>query len=546
MQATATLTPRGTIRLQAEMADSVFIREIPGRMWNQQGRYWELPCTQESLVALNRALPLCEVSAEAERAANSVVQWLRDVAAARNHTADHWPDHINVTPYQHQMQALQVGEAVLEGSEGFALWHEVGLGKTLTTLALLEGLPYLRTLVVCPASVIGGWVKEIERHAPDFDAVPLTGPTTKRASKVLEARNGNIVFITNWEALRRPELLAALCDTVNVMVADEAHKLKNPASAQSKAARAIGEHCAYRIALTGTPNDGTYLSIYGIYRWLDKTIFGTSQTAHRARYFHEVAIPGGVKIVTGVKQDMLPEMLSKMHSIAHSCSKAEALDLPEAVHVDRCCELEPAAMKAYASMKKEAIALLDDGSVTIAPSVLTRILRLRQIAGGFIEGTKVSTAKQKLLTETLDDILQQQDKVIIFAMFRDEIDAILESLTVKHCLLDGRVPPGSKRDAVLEQFEHDPDTRVIVIQTTAGGVGINLQFCSTSILYSWDHSLINWLQLHGRTDRIGQTVCPTYIRLIAQHTTDQTILDALDAKEDVSKYSTFQWKKVLA
>ncbi len=353
------------------------------------------------------------------------------------------------------------------------------------------------------------------------------------------------IVITNIDAVRRMdnELLAWSPD---VVILDEAHRCGNPSSQQSKAMRKISKF-AKRIALTGTPNSGDFKTVHGIYKWLDPTIFGT-QTNFRARYFNTVNIGGNYDIVLGPKEDMLPELLDKMHSIAHTATKEEALDLPPIVDLVRYCDLESKAMKSYASMKKEALTLLDSGEVSIAQNVLTRLLRLSQITGGFLEDEAVSDAKAKLFTETITDVLEEQEKVIVFARFTAEIDAITEALgaaKISHTVIDGRVKTGDRAEAI-RSFQEDFDPRVIIIQTQTGGEGITLTRASCVIFYSLSWSLREWEQARGRPHRIGQDKTVTYITLCANNTIDGEILKRLQEKRDVSRMSTFEWRKMLS
>ncbi len=187
----ATLTPDNRIRIQCSYEDRHFIKQIPGRMYNAQLRVWEIPCNPESIKALTRALPLCDVSNEVDAAADTTTAWRREVQRVKDAPATYWPGDIAAEPYQHQRQALQVGMAVLGGSLGCGIFHEVGCGKSLIAISILSELkrsnPDIeKVLIVCPASVVGVWESEIKKFARFPNTVmALVGPVKKRIERLL-------------------------------------------------------------------------------------------------------------------------------------------------------------------------------------------------------------------------------------------------------------------------------------------------------------------------------------------------------------------------
>lgn len=573
MPPTAYLAPSGAaIRVAiSDSADAFFIKQIPGRTYiSGYGRgngieaasakaVWEIPASDDALSQLQMLLPSIEVEEEVERRLQSRRNDQRRIALARDGSYDVWPQqHIEATPYDHQRKACSVADAVLRSHHGYGIWHEVGCGKTLTVLSILANLQtqerVRHALVVCPASVISVWEREIAQfYRLPVEIIPLTGSVKMRCEKIRLAKPGKHlrIYIVNYEVLWRKEMLSALLNLApDVMVADEAHKLKNAGSEQSKAARKIGLQ-SIKIAATGTPVANNLTDWYGIYRWLDSSVFGSSFTAFRDRYFYTDVINHTIRVVREPIPHRLDELNDKAHSVAHACSKAEALDLPPEVDVELFCDLSPVAARMYREMKQESITMLAgaDDNALVGQNVLTKMLRLAQITGGFVKDhdgnlLTVSDAKLKLFKETLDDLLEQQEKLVVFARFTPEINALCEIVKKKEHLvgkIDGSVSIPDRKHAI-ECFQDSDEPRVMVVQTRAGGVGITLHRAHTAVFYSLDWSLSDWIQARGRVHRIGtQADRVTYVNLLATDTLDQKMLTALKLKRDAADASVHGW-----
>src|SRR5690606_37451947 len=160
------------------------------------------------------------------------------------------------------------------------------------------------------------------------------------------------------------------------------------------------------------------------------------------------------------------ELVKKAHSIAFRVTKEEALDLPEQVDQVLYATMEPKAMSLYRQMERDSVAELSEEKTITATNILSRLLRLSQLSGGFIgeDGNveQVSTAKLNLLKETLDDLLDAGKKVVIFARFIPEIEAILGELSrrqIGYAWITGDVPQ-SERGQAVERFQTDDNCRV--------------------------------------------------------------------------------------
>lgn len=205
----------------------------------------------------------------------------------------------------------------------------------------------------------------------------------------------------NYESARilADDLLRFNADLV---IADEAHKIKENRSKQSKAMHALGDKARYKLLLTGTLITNKELDVFSEYRFMNSSIFGTSFYSFRNKYFDMV---GYGNHIPRFRKWRLEDFLQRMHSIAYRVTKAECLDLPEITEEVRTVTLEPKAMKIYRQLEKESFAELKNGEVT-AMNVLTKLLRLSQVTGGHITDDDtgehhVSTAKLDALSEII-------------------------------------------------------------------------------------------------------------------------------------------------
>lgn len=466
---------------------------------------------------------------------------------------DHLP--INARPYRHQVEAYHFVCDLfgLNGhsktSPGAALLMEMGCGKTLTTIGIIGALSAAgkvrRVLVAAPLSIVTVWRDELERFASfDYEAHILCGSIAQKA-QLLQTLSGDTlqIVIVNYESAWRLEeqLLAFDADLI---VADEGHKLKTHNTKQSKAMHRLGAKARYRLLLTGTIITNKAIDVFSQYKFLNPSIFGPSFYTFRNRYFNMVGYGNHTPVL---KRSMEPELMERLHAIAYRTTKEECLDLPETTDVIRSVELEPSAQRIYQDLVKDSYAELAKGEVT-ATNVLTRLLRLSQLTGGFVGSdngsvSSVSTAKLEALSDILDEAASEDKKLVVIARFVAELHAIeklLEKKKLRYALIMGGV---KDRDEQVRAFQNDQEVRVFVGQIATAGLGITLTAASTMVFYSLDYSMSNFEQTKARIHRVGQKQCCTYLYLAAKGTVDEKVLKALRNKADLAKTLVDDYKR---
>ena len=459
------------------------------------------------------------------------------------------PMPIRAKPYRHQMEAFHFAcglFGILPGSRresgGCALLMEMGTGKSLTAVAITGALAnagYIRrVLIVAPLSILGVWEAEFSRFAdfPYFLAV-LSGTGEKKRDTLRHMAGAALqVAVVNYESAWRMEKDLRLWRP-DLIIADEGHKIKTHNIAASKAMHRLGQQAGYRLLLTGTVITNKAIDVFSQFKFVNPDIFGQSFYAFRSRYFDMVGYGNHTPVL---KKAMEAELTEKLHSISYRATKAECLDLPETTDVIRQVDLEPAALRIYQELVKESYAALSGGEVT-APNILTRLLRLSQLTGGFIGNDEtaaveqVSAAKLSALEDILDGAAAEGKKLVIIARFLPEIKAIcklLEKRGLRYACITGEV---KNREEQVEQFQTEPEVMAFVGQIATAGMGITLTAASTMVFYSLDYSMSNFEQAKARIHRVGQRMPCTYLYLVARGTVDEKVLLALKDKADLAR-----------
>lgn len=435
-------------------------------------------------------------------------------------------------------------------SKSVAILAEMGTGKTLISIGI-AGYLYLqkeinKLLIVAPLSITKVWEEEFQKFADfDYQLEVLEGPTKEKSETLRNLFGTKLqVAVVNYESCWRMEKEIALWKP-DMIICDESSKIKNPQAKQSKALHRLGKISKHNMILTGTPVTNNPLDFFSQYKFLDESIFGGSYYSFRARY----AIMGGYGNYQVVGYKNLPELTEKAHSIAFRITKKEALDLPEQVDVTRYVELEPMARAIYNQVERDSYAELSQGEVVVR-NVLTKLLRLSQITGGYIKDEfseieeQVSSAKLNALEEIIEECLDADKKVVVFARFISEIDAITKMLKrygIKYSLIRGDV---KDRASEVEKFQNDKDVKVFVGQLQTTGMGLTLTASDTAVFYSLSYNFADYEQAKARIHRIGQKNNCTYIHLIAKKTIDEKVMEALSKKKNIADLVVDNWKSL--
>jgi hypothetical protein len=459
---------------------------------------------------------------------------------------------------EHQVRAFLIGTTVNYS----AMFMEQRTGKTPVGVAI-SGERFLRgevkrALVICPLTVVGSWKRDGFEKLAGFPhrVVILDGKVDdrKKVLKTWKDTPGELqVAITNFDSV------AQLVEDIkkwrpDLIVIDESQKIKNGRAQRSKAIHQLTNVAKYRVILTGTPITQSPLDIHSQFKFLNPNIFGKVFGKFRDKYVVMGGF-GGYKIVGYKILPTLPdgspnpyhvpelekEFMDKVHGVAFRITKQEVDNLPPPEPQFLYAALEPEALNLYKQMEKHALLEIGKDTVT-APIILTQLLRLQQITGGFIpleeEGKahQVSQAKIRMLNNKLDELLEDDKKVVVFARFIPEvlaIDNLLNRKKIKHHILYGKIK-ANQRDGMIVDFQTNPDTRVFVVQISTGGVGITLDAADAEIFYSANFSLNDYQQAQARIMAMDKANKEIY-NIVAENTVDEDIMNILAHKGDLAR-----------
>lgn len=442
--------------------------------------------------------------------------------------------------WQNQEEALQFAKE----HPACMLAMDMGTGKTRTAIDVAYAREWVRKiLIVCPKAVVSVWRENLKKFAPDDNYHvwdQRNGSVKAKAlslSGFLKADYKKAFVVINYDSVWRKEMGDVIIKAgFGMVVLDESHRAKAAGSKVSKFLAMLGKKVTYKLCLTGTPMANSPLDIYGQYRFLEPSIFGTNHYF----FLQEYAILGGPErnFVVGYKNQN--ELNRKFRSIAYTCSMNDIKDrikLPDCMPpVSIRVDLSPRDMKTMHQLSGEFISECKGGFVT-ANNVLTKMLRLQQITSGFClvqdnpmeQGFNVdlNTAKEDTLTDMLSD-MSPEASVVVFCVFRHDILAIRRAADKagRECFeLSGEAN-------TLDQWK-EATGGVIAVQVQAGSEGVDMTKAQYAVYFSIPHSLAIYNQSKARLYRPGQTESVTFYHLLARDTIDEAMYESLMNKEDI-------------
>lgn len=459
--------------------------------------------------------------------------------------------------YAHQQQAAQAWQA----KRHFALFMEQGTGKTKVCLdhagQLWADGKIDCLLVVAPKGVHRQWVaSQIPMHLGCPSNTAYWPISMEEAGALNDADKLNILTI-NVDALRTPRGKNVVTEFLSanghraMMVIDESHTIKNHTSARWKACKEIGQTLPYRCIMTGTPIAKNLLDEWSQFQWLDENIIGIKYvTTFKKNY----CIMGGFNGRQIVGHYNVDDFKSKVEPYYFRVTK-DALVLPKQRSLWEF-DITREQKELYRNMKNDLIAQIKSGEITSAANAAVGMMRLQQISNGFIvdENENIQRLFPKALDNpriaaAMDYIEATEGKIIIWARFNEDVAMLLEALNEvflgQAVAYVGRTS-NKDRDAAVEKFLTDPNTRFFVSNPMAGGVGLNLQGeCTNALYYSnSDNSIARW-QSEDRIHRIGTTGVCVYTDLSAPGTLDAKIRRSLNDKKALSEMALTKLTELL-
>jgi SNF2 family DNA or RNA helicase len=407
-------------------------------------------------------------------------------------------------PYPYQLE----GMAFLMPRHSALLADEMGLGKTMQAILALRLLFHAgliqRVLIVCPKSLVSNWARELRQWAEALPYEVIGGDVSQRRATWLVSNCP--VKLVNYELLTRDEEFAINRQSrFDVVVLDEAQRIKNRESKASRVVRAIPRQRSW--ALTGTPIENRPEDLINLFAFVDQ---------HR------------------VPADTPPRRLPQLtaDSVLRRTKEDVLTDLPPKTIRDAYLELTPAQREAYDLAEKEGVIRLNAlGDTITVQHVFELILRLKQICN-FDPLTRES-AKLEQLRADLAEVADSGRKAIVFSQWVEPLELLAQTLKKWNPLLFHGQVPSVKRPAVLEQFRQNSRHHVLLMSYGTGSVGLNLQFANYVFLFDrwWNPAVED--QAINRTHRIGQRNHVFVTRFITEQTIEERIAEVLERKRQL-------------
>ena len=446
------------------------------------------------------------------------------------------PGALAATLRDYQLRGLDWLERMTSLGLGGCLADDMGLGKTVTLIALhlhRQQRPATSgpTLVVCPASLMGNWQREIERFAPGTPVRRYHG----QARSLEGLADGEFVLTTygtmRLDAGRLSELPPP---GWGMVVADEAQHVKNPFSATARTLRTITGRA--RVALTGTPVENNLSELWSVLDWTTPGLLGRLGTFRR-RYAQ--AVEGG----DPASAERLSRLVRPFLLRRRKSDPGIAPELPPKTETDRTVSLTSEQAGLYEAVVREGLAEVSgsDGGFARRGLVVKLLTSLKQICNHPAQYLKEDaptlagrSGKLELLDELLEAILAEEDPggVLVFTQYVQ-----MARLLERH-LADRGVPsrflhggtPVARREEMVSDFQSG-GAPVFLLSLKAAGTGLNLTRAAHVIHYDrWWNPAVE-AQATDRAYRIGQDRPVQVHRLIAEGTVEDRIAEMLQRKQ---------------
>ena len=586
------------VRFSHNELDTYKARAIPDRTWNKTLQAWTCRPTLKNIQYLHDAWSRAIWSEAAQKRANEIYNLAEQREAVLKARKDGAVDTavLEGVPFQkppmaHQKTALVLGR----NQRSFAYFMDQGTGKTKTLID--DACHNWRenridaVLLFTLNSVKTNWVifDSMKDHPEDKDAledhmppdVPYikglwvsqaTGRVkqewerfTRKVHEESSDRQNMVWLVANIESLRVDrafdyfEQFIMNFDSRVMIVIDESTLIGTPGSKQTKAALKLRKRCAMARILSGTPVLKSPMKAYTQMGFLDENILGhSSYYSFRNRY----AVMGGYQGRQILNYVHLDELQERMQSASYRVLKSECLELPPQIFQKRRVEMLPAQLKAYREMQEEFITENEEAGIVEASIVLTQMLRLQQITGGYLPRIDDVSGKTTGIVPLVRPdtnpkyvealrILEEcgDQRAIIWCRFTHEIDDLHELLVASSISAEKFYGAMSDEEklSVRKRFARDNSLRVIVGNPMAGGLGIDeFKHASVVIYLSNTFDTEKRKQSEDRTHRIGSQMHKqiTYYDIVVPNTVDMKILAVMRGDAKVSaRVMADQWQE---
>ncbi|MEV0611356.1 DEAD/DEAH box helicase [Polymorphospora rubra] len=420
---------------------------------------------------------------------------------------------------------------------GGILADDMGLGKTVQLLALLagDGPDAGPTLLVCPMSLVGNWEREAAKFAPDLRVHVHHGADRARGPEFAAAVATADLVVTTYSVAARDA--AALAETGwHRLVVDEAQAIKNAATRQAAAVRALPAR--HRIAITGTPVENRLADLWSIMEFANPGLLGPAATFRR-RYAVPIERHGDEPAAQRLRRITGPFVLRRLKT-----DRSIITDLPEKLEMDVLCNLTGEQASLYQAIVDDMLARIERSEgIERRGLVLATMTRLKQVCNHpallLRDGSALPARSGKLarLEEILDEVAAAGEKALLFTQYAEfgaMLRAHLSARTGREVLfLHGGVAKAD-RDAMVARFQRPGGPALFVLSLKAGGTGLTLTAANHVVHVDrwWNPAVED--QATDRAFRIGQRRSVQVRKFVCAGTVEEKIAAMIGDKRGLA------------
>ncbi|MGW5440821.1 DEAD/DEAH box helicase [Nocardia asteroides] len=427
---------------------------------------------------------------------------------------------------------------------GAILADDMGLGKTVQVLALLAhereaAAAVGPTLLVCPMSVVGNWQREAQRFTPDLRVLVHHGAGRLTGAEFAAAVADSDLVVTTYALLARDATLLSEQRWERIVL-DEAQHIKNAATRQSRAARALPAR--HRLALTGTPVENRLEELRALFDFAMPKLLGSPQS-FRAKFAVPIERERDQQAVDRLRLITDPFVLRRLKT-----DPAVISDLPEKLEMTVRANLTVEQAALYQAVVDDMLAKLKDAKgMARKGAVLGALTRLKQVCNHpahFLgDGSPIlrrgshRSGKLALIEDVLDAVVADGEKALLFTQFREFGDLVLPYLTERFGtpipFLHGGVSKKG-RDEMVTGFQTENGPPLMLLSLKAGGTGLNLTAANHVVHLDrwWNPAVEN--QATDRAFRIGQQRAVQVRKLVCVDTIEERIDEMISGKKQLA------------
>lgn len=431
---------------------------------------------------------------------------------------------------EYQAEGYRWAARLAAWGAGACLADDMGLGKTLQALTVaVARAPQGPTLVVAPTSVCPNWIDEARRFAPTLRPIML-GPGDR--AKKLQAAGPFDLIISSYGLLHQEvDLLAEV--NWEMVVLDEAQAIKNRLTMRSRAAMRLNGR--FKMITTGTPVENHLGELWNLFQFINPGLLGSTDSFSQ-KFGTPIHQHSDAEARQRLKRLIQPFILRRTKS-------AVLEELPARTEITIKVAMKEEERALYEAVRLRAVEALQDESPEEAAKshikILAQIMKLRRACCHpqlVVPETSIPGSKLEAFAYTVEDLLANGHKALVFSQFVDHLRIVREQLDqkgIEYRYLDGSTPAKTRKQEV-DAFQAGQGD-LFLISLRAGGQGLNLTAADYVIhLDPWWNPAVED-QASDRAHRIGQTRPVTIYRLVMRDTIEEKIVDLHGAKRDIAK-----------